>query len=152
MLQGPLRRLVYVTAFEISGMTISAFMLAYLAGADVSHTGPLALMITTTAVSVNLIYTTFFERWERTRPARTRSIARRVGHAIGFQFTLVLFLIPLIAWWMEITLWEALVLDAALIVFFPIYMFVFNWLFDLIFGLPDAVTKPRSREILAESA
>lgn len=142
-MQGVLRRVVYVSIFEISGTLISAYMLAYLSGSDASLTGPLAVMISTTAVTVNLIYTWLFERWESTQAARSRSFARRVLHAVGFQATLVMFLIPLIAWWMDITLLQALLLDAVLIVFFPIYMFVFNWAFDGIFGLPDSVTKGR---------
>jgi uncharacterized membrane protein len=31
-------------------------------------------------------------------------------------------------------------------VFFPIYMFAYNWAFDGIFGLPDSVTKGRVGE------
>lgn len=139
-MQGIMRRIVYVSSFELIGMSISAVMLAYLSGTETSHTGPLALMITTTAVTVNLIYNSLFERWEASQKARTRTLGRRVFHALGFQFTLVLFLIPLIAWWMNISLWDALVLDASLIVFFPIYTFVFNWGFDLVFGLPASVT------------
>lgn len=50
--------------------------------------------------------------------------------------TLVVYLIPLIAWWMGITLWQALLLDMALIVIIPCYTFVFNWAFDKLFGLP----------------
>jgi uncharacterized membrane protein len=144
--QGVLRRVVYVSIFEISGTLISAYMLAYLSGSEASHTGPLAIMISTTAVTVNLIYNWLFERWEAKQSARSRSLARRILHAIGFQATLVLFLIPLIAWWMEISLVQALLLDAVLIVFFPVYMFVFNWAFDGIFGLPDSVTKGRFEE------
>lgn len=145
-MQGPLRRVVYISAFEISGTIISAFMLAYLSGAAASHTGPLAIMISTTAVTVNLVYNWLFERWESRQAARTRSFARRLLHAAGFQTTLVMFLIPLIAWWMEISLIQALLLDAVLIVFFPIYMFAYNWAFDGIFGLPDSVTKGRVGE------
>lgn len=141
LVQGILRKLVYVSAFELSAIVISAFVLAYLSGAEASHTGPLAIMISTTAVIVNLVYTSLFERWESKQAARSRSFLRRVLHAVGFQLTLLSFLIPLIAWWMEVSFWEAFVLDAALIVFFPVYMFVFNWAFDGIFGLPDAVTK-----------
>lgn len=140
-MQGVLRRVVYISVFEISGTIISAFMLAFLSGTEASHTGPLAVMISTTAVTVNLVYTWLFERWESRQAARTRSFARRILHAAGFQTMLVMFLIPLIAWWMQISLIEALLLDAVLIVFFPIYMFVYNWAFDLVFGLPDSVTK-----------
>jgi len=38
--------------------------------------------------------------------------------------------------WFEITLWQAVVMEAGLLVFFMVYTFVFNWCFDRIFGLP----------------
>jgi uncharacterized membrane protein len=47
-------------------------------------------------------------------------------------------LVPLIAWWLGIGLWEALVMDLALVVFFLVYTFAFNWAFDAVFGLPDS--------------
>ena len=140
-MQGVLRRVVYISTFEVTGILISALILAYLSGTAPSHTGPLAVMTSALAITVNLAYTSLFERWEASRPTRSRSFGRRVLHALGFQVTLLVFLIPLMAWWMEMSLVEALILDTALIVFFPIYMFVFNWAFDGLFGLPDAVTK-----------
>jgi uncharacterized membrane protein len=45
-------------------------------------------------------------------------------------------LVPLFAWWLQISLWQALVLDVALIAYFLVYTFVFNLAFDRIFGLP----------------
>ncbi|MGO2154516.1 MAG: PACE efflux transporter [Serratia proteamaculans] len=137
-MQGVKRKLVYVTAYEIIGMTISALGLALLSGNAPSSTGPLAVIITTIAVSWNFIYNSLFELWESRQASRTRTLKRRIIHAVGFQLTLVVYLIPLIAWWMGITLWQALLLDMALIVIIPCYTFVFNWAFDKIFGLPSS--------------
>lgn len=135
-MQGVKRKLVYVTAYELIGMTISALGLALLSGHAPSSTGPLAVVITTLAVSWNFIYNYLFEWWESRRASRTRTLKRRILHAVGFQLTLVVYLIPLIAWWMGITLWQALLLDMALIVIIPCYTFLFNWAFDKLFGLP----------------
>ncbi|HIE5439375.1 TPA: PACE efflux transporter [Serratia marcescens] len=135
-MQGVKRKLVYVTAYEIIGMAISALGLALLSGHAPSSTGPLAVVITTIAVSWNFIYNYLFEWWESRQVSRARTLKRRILHAVGFQLTLVVYLIPLIAWWMGITLWQALLLDMALIVIIPCYTFVFNWAFDKLFGLP----------------
>ncbi|AYZ32031.1 PACE efflux transporter [Serratia sp. FDAARGOS_506] len=135
-MQGVKRKLVYVTAYEIIGMAISALGLALLSGHAPSSTGPLAVVITTIAVSWNFIYNYLFEWWESRQVSRTRTLKRRILHAVGFQLTLVVYLIPLIAWWMGITLWQALLLDMALIVIIPCYTFLFNWAFDKLFGLP----------------
>ena len=135
-MQGFKRKLVYVTAYELIGMTISALGLALLSGHEPASTGPLAVIITTIAVSWNFIYNYLFEFWESRQASRTRTVRRRVLHAIGFQLTLVVYLIPLIAWWMNVSLVQAFLLDAALIVIIPCYTFVYNWVFDKVFGLP----------------
>ena len=137
-MQGFKRKLVYVTAYELIGMTISALGLALLSGHEPASTGPLAVIITTIAVSWNFIYNYLFEFWESRQASRTRTVRRRVLHAIGFQLTLVVYLIPLIAWWMNVSLVQAFLLDAALIVIIPCYTFVYNWVFDKVFGLPAA--------------
>lgn len=59
-MQGVKRKLVYVTAYELIGMTISALGLALLSGHAPSSTGPLAVVITTLAVSWNFIYNYLF--------------------------------------------------------------------------------------------
>ncbi|ENU09013.1 MULTISPECIES: PACE efflux transporter [Acinetobacter] len=135
-MQGVKRRIVYVSSYEVIGMIISSVGLAILAGDSVEHTGPLSVMITTIAVTWNFIYNVLYEKWEARQSSNIRTVKRRVGHAIGFQLTLVLFLIPLIAWWMDISLIAAFWLDVAFIIIIPIYTFIFNWGFDKLFGLP----------------
>ncbi|EEY77930.1 bacterial Transmembrane Pair family [Acinetobacter calcoaceticus RUH2202] len=135
-MQGAKRRIVYVSSYEVIGMIISSVGLAILAGDSVEHTGPLSVMITTIAVTWNFIYNVLYEKWEARQSSNIRTVKRRVGHAIGFQLTLVLFLIPLIAWWMDISLIAAFWLDVAFIIIIPIYTFIFNWGFDKLFGLP----------------
>lgn len=136
IMQGIKRRIVYVSSYEIIGMVISSVGLAILAGDSVEHTGPLSVMITTIAVTWNFIYNILYEKWEAKQSSHIRTVKRRVGHAIGFQLTLVLFLIPLISWWMDISLIAAFWLDVVFIIIIPIYTFIFNWSFDKLFGLP----------------
>lgn len=137
-MQGLKRKLVYVTAYEGIGLCLSTLGLALLSGTAPSNTGPLAVMITTIAMVWNFIYNTLFEYWERRQVVKGRSVARRVAHAIGFQLTLVVYLIPLIAWWLGISLWEAFVVDLAFIILIPCYTFLYNGLFDRVFGLPSS--------------
>lgn len=140
-MQGIKRRLTYVAGYEVLGISISTAGLALLGDSSAHTTLPLAIVITLIAVSWNFVYNLMFEAWERTRASRERTLMRRVLHAIGFQLTLVVYLIPLIAWWMGISLLDALILDLALIVIIPCYTFVYAWAFDRIFGLPDHVAR-----------
>ncbi|AOI94394.1 PACE efflux transporter [Burkholderia sp. LA-2-3-30-S1-D2] len=140
-MQGWKRRIVYVVMFEVLGILVASSVLGMLSGASATTSGLLGVMISTTGVIVNFLYNLGFEAWERRRAETTRTVARRVVHAIGFQVALVTFLIPLIAWWLGVSLLQAFLYDAVLIVFFPIFTFAYNWSFDSVFGLPDAVTR-----------
>ena len=48
----------------------------------------------------------------------------------------MLFLVPLMAWWLDISLLEALIADLAILAFFFVYAIAFTWAFDRVFGLP----------------
>src|SRR5690606_4507417 len=89
-----------------------------------------------------------FEAWERRQTVKGRSVRRRIAHAIGFEGGLVLSIVPFFAWWLEVSLWEAFVMDLGFILFFLVYTFVFAWCFDKVFGLPASAlpeqTKPAS--------
>ena len=88
------------------------------------------------AVVWNVVFNTLFERWEARQAVRGRSLRRRVAHAIGFEGGLVFTLVPLFAWWFDISLWEALLMDLGLIVFFLCYTFVFSWVSTSSSGCP----------------
>ena len=62
--------------------------------------------------------------------------------ALLFEGGLVVMLVPLIAWWLDISLWEALVADIALVVFYVVFAFVYNLAYDHIFPIPEGKAKP----------
>lgn len=144
-MQGFKRKLVYVGGYEVIGFAVGTTVMTFLAGSGPATTAPLVVMITTVAAVWNVVFNYLFEAWERSRADRTRTLGRRVLHAVAFQLTLVCYLIPLIAWWLDITLLQALLLDLVFIVYIPFYTFGYNWAFDRIFGLPSsAVAGPES--------
>ena len=42
------------------------------------------------------------------------------------------------------SLWEALVADIGILLFFLVYTVVFTWAFDRVFGLPQAASSPET--------
>ena len=135
-LHGMRRRVVYVTLYEIIAIAVATWGLATVTGQGAVHSGVISAVSSAIAVAWNLVFNSLFERWEARQTVRGRSVARRVAHAIGFEGGLVVFLVPLFAWWFSVSLWQALVMDIGLLVFFLCYTFVFNWGFDKVFGLP----------------
>ncbi len=140
-MQGIKRKFVYVTLYEGFAILFASVGLAALSGQGAATSTVLAVMSSAIAIVWNLVFNTIFEAWEARQAERERSLRRRIAHAVGFEGGIAAILVPVFAWWLGIGLWEALVFDAALLVFFFVYTFVFNWAFDRFFGLPDSVTR-----------
>ena len=130
------RRLTYVLLFEGIGIVLAGGFLAAFSGETLGTTGMIAAVTSTIAMAWNSLFNTAFEAWEARRTRRGRPFSYRVAHAIGFEVTLSMLLVPVIAWWMDITLYQALVYEIGLITLFMAYTFVFNLGFDRVFGLP----------------
>ena len=131
-MQGIRRRIVFVTLYELIAIVATSAGLAAFSDSGLQR----AVVSSAVAVVWNVVFNTLFERWEARQTVRGRSLARRAAHAIGFEGGLVVTLVPFFAWWLDISLWQAFVLDLGLLLFFLVYTFVFNWVFDRAFGLP----------------
>ena len=137
-LQGPWRRVVFVTLYELIAIAVTTLGFMWFTDSGAAHSGVISAVSSAIAVAWNLAFNALFERWESRQSVRGRSLARRVAHALGFEGGLALMLVPLLAWWFDVGLWQALVMDLGLLLFFLVYTFVFNWGFDRLFGLPAA--------------
>ena len=135
-MQGIKRRIVYLTLFEGIAIVITGTSFATLSGSGMDRAGAAAVFSSLIAVGWNFVYNLLFERWEARQAKRGRGVARRIAHAVGFEGGLVLFLVPLIALTLRVSLLEALGLDIGLTVFFLVYTYVYNLIFDTVFGLP----------------
>lgn len=137
-MQGMPRRIVYVTFYELIAIALSTVAMQLVTSADLVSASSLAVVASVIAILWNLAYNALFEAWEARQAVRGRSLRRRIAHAIGFEAGFVVTLVPLFAWWLGISLLEALVLDAGMIVLFLVYTFLYNLAFDTVFGLPAA--------------
>ncbi len=135
-MQGVKRRVVYVALYETIAVSLLGPSLAALSGRTWFQGGTLAVACSVVAVLWNLTYNTLFEAWEARQSVRGRSVARRVAHAVGFECGLILMLVPLFSWWLEVSLWQALLMNIGMSMFFVVYTYVFSWTFDRLFGLP----------------
>lgn len=141
-MQGVKRRVVYVGLYEFIAIVLSAILLEWMSNAGAAESLGLAVAASAVAIIWNLIFNSVFERWESRRQHKGRSLGVRILHAIGFEGGLLMFLIPLVAWWYSVSFWQALLMDLGLLVFFLVYTFVFTWAFDRVFGLPASATHP----------
>ncbi|WP_296255685.1 MULTISPECIES: PACE efflux transporter [unclassified Pseudomonas] len=135
-LQGRKRKLVQATLYELIAIMVLSPTLSLIYADDLAHAGALSLMLSASALIWNMLYNGMFELWEARQAQRTRNLTRRLLHSLGFEGGLVLMLIPLVAWWLSISWWAALMTDLGLFVFFFFYALVFQWVFDRVFDVP----------------
>lgn len=135
-MQGIKRRIVYVTLYEAIAIVLAGAGFMLMSDADLPHAGALSVLSSAVAVLWNVVFNHAFERWEARQAVRGRSLRRRLAHAVGFEGGLAAMLVPVMAWWLDVSLWHALAMDLGLVLFFLAYTFVFNWGFDRVFGLP----------------
>ncbi len=134
-LQGPLRRIVFVALYELIAILASSLLFMAI-GQGAGASGVMAVVASTLAIVWNVTFNHLFEKWEARQAVKGRSVLRRAVHAVGFEGGLALVLIPLMAWWFGVSLWQATVMEAGLLLFFLVYTYAFNWVFDQVFGLP----------------
>jgi uncharacterized membrane protein len=136
-LQGPRRKVFHATLFELIAIACVTLAMRWVPGTDTAHAGGLALSTSAIALGWNMAFNTLFESWERRQRSHARTVWRRMAHALLFEGGLVIMTVPVIAWWLSLGWWQALITDLGLVAFFLVYGLSFNWLFDHLFGLPD---------------
>jgi len=135
------RRVVQAVLYEVFAIIFVGPALALVFGVAFKSSVVLALVLSTIALVWNYIFNALFERWEARQASRHRTWRRRLAHGAGFEGGLVVFMVPVMAWWLETTLFKALVADLGILAFFFVYAVVFTWCFDLAFGPPRSAVQ-----------
>lgn len=135
-MQGAKRKVVQALLYELVGALFVSPVIAFAFDESMVYSGTLALLLSLVALSWNMLFNGLFEYWEARQKRRTRTLGRRLLHSLGFEGGLALLLVPLMAWWLDISWLQALVADLGLLLFFFFYAFAFQWVFDLVFGVP----------------
>lgn len=132
------RRVLQAVLYEVGAVALTSPIIGYAFDAPASSAIGLAFVMSTIALAWNYVFNAIFERWESRQAIKGRSIWRRLAHGIGFEGGLVVMLVPLLAFWLNISFLEAFVAEIGLLVAFFIYAIAFTWAFDKVFGLPES--------------
>lgn len=133
-----LRRVIYVGGYEALSVLFTALVLGGMLGHSGGQATLTAVLLSTTATIWNYAWNTLFERAERRFGWTGRGVLVRLGHAFGYEGGVLVFTVPLVAFMLGVTLPEALVIEASLLVFFLVFTYVYSWAFDRIVGLPES--------------
>ena len=132
------RRVVQAALYESIAIAVVAPVLALAFKHPPGSALVLSAVMSTIALAWNYVFNSLFERWEARQAVKGRSVARRMVHGVGFEGGLTLILPPFMAYWLDVSLLEALVADVGLLAFFFVYTVAFTWVFDKLFGLPQS--------------
>lgn len=135
------RRILQAVLYETLAIGLVGPVLALIFEQSMASALGLAAVMSTIALVWNVVFNAFFERWEARQADRRRSAWRRLMHGLGFEGGLVILLVPLVAYWLDISWLHALWADLGLFVFFFFYTIAFTWVFDRIFGLPQSARR-----------
>ena len=130
------RRVLQAVLYELFAILVVGPVLGWLFNEPMDSSLALAVVLSTIALSWNYVFNTLFERWEARQAVRGRSWQRRLAHGAGFEGGLTVLLVPVMAWWLDTTAWQALLANLGLLLFFFVYAVGFTWAFDRVFGLP----------------
>ncbi|CCM78007.1 PACE efflux transporter [Rhizobium mesoamericanum] len=129
-------RIRHAISFELIGLALVTPLGAVGFGMPVADIGVIGLVGATVATVWNYIYNLGFDHLMRRLTGGTqKSAAIRVLHAVIFEIGLLLALLPVIAWYLGISIPQALMMDVSFALFYMVYAFVFNWAYDRL--LPD---------------
>lgn len=128
-------RIRHTLMFEGVAVVLSTVIAALVLDNSVAEIGTLAIALSLVAMAWNYAYNLWFDRWQHHTPPNKRSVKMRVVHAVGFEGGLLTVSLPLVAWWLDMSLWLAFLTDVGFALFFMVYAFIFNWVYDQVFPI-----------------
>lgn len=132
-------RIRHAISFEIIGILLIVPLGALGFDVHAKDMGVVVIIGSVLATLWNYFYNLMFDRTMKRLKGRVKKTgAERVLHAILFELGLLVATLPLFAIYLGISLWQALIMDIAFVVFFLVYAFVFNWVYDLLFPISKA--------------
>lgn len=131
-------RIRHTIMFELVALVTVTPLAAWILDKDMAKVGSMALFLSLTAMGCNYFFNLAFDHMLKKlgRPVHHRPPKVRIIHALLFEGSFLIITVPVVAWWLDMTLWKAFVTDLGFAIFFLIYAYAFNWAYDLIFPIP----------------
>src|SRR5690625_4184223 len=135
-------RIFHAVLFEILGILFATPLAMWMTKKPALSMAALSAVISGMAMLWNMIFNWIFDVLQRKYHFR-RNLWIRILHACCFEIGLIIMVVPLVAWWVNTTLWHALVVDIRLALFFLPYSFFYNPIFHKV-RLASTMRKQRA--------
>ncbi len=124
-------RIFQAIGFELLAIVICTPLLAWIMDKPMLDMGVVTVVIAALALAWNVVFNGIFDRVLQ-RFDIVHNAWMRVVHALLFEGGLVAVGVPLIAWWLNVSLWQAFLLDIGVLLFFLPYTYVYHWAYDVV--------------------
>ncbi|MGF1680310.1 PACE efflux transporter [Photobacterium minamisatsumaniensis] len=141
-----IERLFHAVLFEVLAVSFAIIGLMFFTEHPVTSLSGTMIAVATVAMIWNMIFNAIFDLFF-TGNREDRSLKARGAQLIGFESGLLLLTVPLMAWLLSVSLWEAFVLDIGVTVFITVYAFVFNYCYD---HLRASLLRKRKQTVAAQ--
>lgn len=122
-------RIVHSVLFEMGAVLLSAFIALLFFQVTVGAAVTVGLVISALAMMWNFLFNLGFDK-VFTAPRESRGFGVRLFHTLSFEGGLLVITIPVVAYLLKISLWQAFMLDIGMTVAIVIYTLIFNWIYD----------------------
>lgn len=125
-------RILHAVSFELIGLALVIPLFSLVFGVEMAEGSVVAITGATIATLWNYLYNLGFDHaLLRLRGHAAKGLAMRLLHTVLFEAGLLAVLLPFIAWYLDVSFWQALQMDIGFALFYMGYALVFNWLYDL---------------------
>lgn len=133
-----LDRVRHAISFELIGLALVTPLGAWAFHMPMGDIGAVAIVSATIATIWNYLFNLGFDHLLLAITGSVKkSLKVRVAHAVLFEVGLLAVLMPFIAWYLGISLVQALLMDASFALFYMAYAFVFNLAYDRVYPVQE---------------
>lgn len=130
-------RIRHAIMFEVIGLILVVGVLSQF-GFNMGHVGMMGVVFSLVATGWNYVYNILFDKYMLRKTGSTvKSTLNRVVHSLGFEGGLLILTIPAMAWFLNISLLDAFILDIGLVIFYLIYAYLYNLAYDKVFPINE---------------
>lgn len=129
-------RIRHAVGFEIIALILSVPIMSFFFSFDIKDIGVIAIVGSIMATIWNYGFNIIFDKgMVRFKRSTFKTPAIRVLHVLLFESGLLMLYLPMVAWYLGISLWQAFIMDASLVGFYLFYNLSYNWAYDKIFPI-----------------
>ncbi|MDU8925119.1 PACE efflux transporter [Pasteurellaceae bacterium LIM206] len=122
-------RFFHSVLFEFGALCVAGLAVSVTTQTALHTAFGVSLIMAVMAMTLNFVFNYLFDK-VFTGKREKRGLLFRIFHTTSFEATLLLFTVPLIAYVLQISWWQAFLMDVSLTLIIMLYALIFNWAYD----------------------